>query len=218
MKNTRTAWVLWLLTGYVGGHRYYLGKSKAGLMTVTLGGLGLWWLSDAPRLSGWVRAANDLQVEAQRRDERSKVAAAAQAQRWSRVNTAYLDVRAIAAVDEQAADDEMVEAVIPGASSQAIIATSQRVYVYKPGSMAGAMGGHKLITWEYRAIYGVQLEIGRLTGAVILQTPGSKGTDTSYWSNDADAPAKAAYAIPVVKNDNVTEGVKQLRTVVASHQ
>lgn len=49
--HARTApnvWVMWALTGLLGGHRYYLGKLKSGaLMTLTLGGLGVWWLIDA---------------------------------------------------------------------------------------------------------------------------------------------------------------------------
>lgn len=52
-------WLLWLFTGLVGGHRYYLGNIGIGLMQTTafiLGGLGvdesagvafLWWLVDA---------------------------------------------------------------------------------------------------------------------------------------------------------------------------
>ena len=37
----------WLL-GYLGIHRFYLGKIGTGiLMIITLGGLGLWWTIDA---------------------------------------------------------------------------------------------------------------------------------------------------------------------------
>lgn len=36
-----------VFTGFVGGHRYLVGKIGTGLlMTCTLGGLGLWWLAD----------------------------------------------------------------------------------------------------------------------------------------------------------------------------
>jgi TM2 domain-containing membrane protein YozV len=40
-------YVLWFLTGGVGGHRYYLGDIGYALgMTFTLGGLSLWCLID----------------------------------------------------------------------------------------------------------------------------------------------------------------------------
>jgi len=36
----------WFL-GYIGVHRFYLGKIGTGiLMVITLGGLGVWWLID----------------------------------------------------------------------------------------------------------------------------------------------------------------------------
>jgi hypothetical protein len=47
-KSMMAAYVLWVFTGLVGGHRYYLGRPGTGfLMTITLGGLGVWWLIDA---------------------------------------------------------------------------------------------------------------------------------------------------------------------------
>src|SRR3954454_13611721 len=46
-KSVGIAYVLWLLTGLIGGHRYYLGRTgTAMLQTFTLGGLGVWWLLD----------------------------------------------------------------------------------------------------------------------------------------------------------------------------
>lgn len=47
-KSKRTAWILWLLTGFVGGHRYYTENYLyAFFMTVTIGGGGWWWIVDA---------------------------------------------------------------------------------------------------------------------------------------------------------------------------
>lgn len=41
-------WLLWITTGIIGGHRYYLrDKKRAIFMTITLGGLGIWTLIDA---------------------------------------------------------------------------------------------------------------------------------------------------------------------------
>jgi hypothetical protein len=47
--NPKTFWiafVLCLLLGLFGAHRFYLGKKSAWLMLISLGGLGLWWLVD----------------------------------------------------------------------------------------------------------------------------------------------------------------------------
>lgn len=47
-KSSTVMWLLWLFTGALGGHRYYLGDIGRGIaMTLTLGGLGIWALIDA---------------------------------------------------------------------------------------------------------------------------------------------------------------------------
>lgn len=47
-KKPVIAWLLWLFTGGIGGHRYYLGDVGMGVaMTLTLGGFGVWALVDA---------------------------------------------------------------------------------------------------------------------------------------------------------------------------
>lgn len=47
-KKPAIAWLLWLFTGVIGGHRYYLGDVGMGVaMTLTLGGFGVWALVDA---------------------------------------------------------------------------------------------------------------------------------------------------------------------------
>ena len=47
-KKPVIAWLLWLFTGGIGGHRYYLGDVGMGVaMTLTLGGCGVWALVDA---------------------------------------------------------------------------------------------------------------------------------------------------------------------------
>lgn len=46
-KSKVIMYILWLFTGGIGGHRYYLGDiGYAVLMTITLGGFGLWALID----------------------------------------------------------------------------------------------------------------------------------------------------------------------------
>ena len=47
-KSPLITWVLWVLLGGIGAHRYYLCNIvRAILMTVTLGGFGIWSLIDA---------------------------------------------------------------------------------------------------------------------------------------------------------------------------
>ncbi|CAD2081823.1 hypothetical protein GCM10007275_00550 [Jeotgalicoccus coquinae] len=54
-KSKPVAFVLWLFTGGLGGHRYYLGDiGYAIAMTLTLGGLGFWALIDVFFISGRV--------------------------------------------------------------------------------------------------------------------------------------------------------------------
>lgn len=46
-KDKLVMYLLWFFTGGIGGHRYYLGDiGYAIAMTLTFGGLGLWYLID----------------------------------------------------------------------------------------------------------------------------------------------------------------------------
>lgn len=55
-KSPMIAWALWFFVGIIGGHRYYLGNIVRGiLMTVTLGGFGIWSLIDAFFIPGTLR-------------------------------------------------------------------------------------------------------------------------------------------------------------------
>lgn len=46
-KSEVIMYVLWLFTGAIGGHRYYLGDIPYAIgMTLTLGGFGIWALLD----------------------------------------------------------------------------------------------------------------------------------------------------------------------------
>ena len=58
-KNPTATWVLWMLLGPLGVHRYYLGDWKMGLgMTLTLGGLAFWSLIDGLFLGRRLRRLN----------------------------------------------------------------------------------------------------------------------------------------------------------------
>ncbi len=82
-KSVAGTYVLWLLVGAVGGHRFYLGRIGSGLVMLSLAVVGFatsfmyvgyvflfavlaWWLMDAFRIPGMVRTANgpDLFVRA----------------------------------------------------------------------------------------------------------------------------------------------------------
>ncbi|MEX0691225.1 MAG: TM2 domain-containing protein [Gemmatimonadales bacterium] len=46
-RSRSVAVALGFITGVFGGHRYYAGKIRTGLlMTFTFGGMGIWWLVD----------------------------------------------------------------------------------------------------------------------------------------------------------------------------
>lgn len=62
-KRLDVTWALWLVTGLLGGHRFYLGKTGTGLlMLVTGGGAGLWWLVDALLVGRMVGEHNRMQA------------------------------------------------------------------------------------------------------------------------------------------------------------
>ena len=62
-KSVATTWILWLLLGWFGAHRFYLGRIGTGIaMLLTLGGLGIWWIVDAFLISGMLRT-NQRKVE-----------------------------------------------------------------------------------------------------------------------------------------------------------
>lgn len=60
-KSTTVLYLLWLFTGGIGGHRYYLGDVGRGVaMTLTLGGLGIWALIDVFFIGARLREKNEM--------------------------------------------------------------------------------------------------------------------------------------------------------------
>lgn len=57
-KSLLVAYVLWLVFGLFGGHRYYLGRVGIGfLMTITVGVFGVWWIIDAFLIPSMVKSS-----------------------------------------------------------------------------------------------------------------------------------------------------------------
>lgn len=58
-KSLAVAYALWLTTGLLGGHQFYLGRIMHGMVYAQSAGLfGLGWLHDIVALSRYVREAN----------------------------------------------------------------------------------------------------------------------------------------------------------------
>jgi hypothetical protein len=58
-KDPRTAYALWCVVGLIGGHRFYLGDTARSVaMLFTLGGCGLWTLTDVFFIARRVRTVN----------------------------------------------------------------------------------------------------------------------------------------------------------------
>jgi hypothetical protein len=59
-KDTRTAYLIWSVTGLLGGHRFYLGDTARSIaMLFTLGGLGVWTIADVFLIKRRVQTVND---------------------------------------------------------------------------------------------------------------------------------------------------------------
>jgi len=68
-RNARpeVGWALWLFTGILGGHRFYVGRMGTGfLMLLTGGAGGIWWLFDVLRVNALVRDFNERQAVRER--------------------------------------------------------------------------------------------------------------------------------------------------------
>jgi TM2 domain-containing membrane protein YozV len=65
-KQVWITWVLWAITGLLGGHRFYLDRTGTGaLMLFTGGGGALWWIVDAFLIRKMVDAYNADQAQRQ---------------------------------------------------------------------------------------------------------------------------------------------------------
>jgi hypothetical protein len=122
------------------------------------------------------------------------------------------------ALDGNLRVDDTVRVIIRGAHGQAMIGTDSRVFVCKPGFMAGASFGAEITSWSYLNLLGVQVHKGLMSGSVLLQGPGQTGVDTSYWGRQKTDPKNAPNAIPVVEDgkgwDRVQASAARLRQLI----
>ncbi|NIR45464.1 MAG: TM2 domain-containing protein [Gemmatimonadetes bacterium] len=66
-KRKLIAWQLWVFTGLLGGHRFYLNRTGTGILMLVTGGGGMvWWIIDAFLLSGMVDRYNGEQETRER--------------------------------------------------------------------------------------------------------------------------------------------------------
>ena len=119
------------------------------------------------------------------------------------------------ALEENLGPEETIRVIIRGAHGQAMVGTDSRVFVCKPGFMAGASFGAEVTAWSYRNLTGVQRHKSMGSGSVLLQGQGQAGQKTSYWGKGDDDPAKAPNAIPVAGDwKRIDAGVAHLRRLI----
>lgn len=115
--------------------------------------------------------------------------------------------RMLGMVQQHKLPDEVVQAVVGGVGTQAIVALSDRLLVVKVGPLAGATGGGRATTFRYVDILGVQVNTGMVTAGIIIQTGGVNTTSGDYWAvhglgtaSRNDDPFKLPNAIPSNKS------------------
>jgi Short C-terminal domain len=122
-------------------------------------------------------------------------------------------------LEDNLGPEETIRVIIRGAHDQAMVGTDSRVFVCKPGFMAGATFGVEVASWNYRNLTGVQRHKSRMGGSVLLQAPGQTGQETSYWASGPDAPKSAPNAIPVAGDwKQIDAGVARLRQLIDQAQ
>lgn len=127
-----------------------------------------------------------------------------------------LPQRTRTAVEDGLIPGEPVGVVVKGTGSAAIVGTDRRAFIYKRGLLAGATFGHKLTSFAYENIVGIEVHTGAMSGAVVIHVPGAASVSTSYWQNSKSDPHKAYNAIPIVRPYGPAQAaVAELRALIA---
>jgi len=128
---------------------------------------------------------------------------------------AKMKKKVVTSLEENLRPGEPIKVVVEGAHGQVIVGTDSRLFVIKPGFMAGASFGAEVTSWGYKNLVGVQVHKGMLTGSVTVQAPGQEGHRGSYWGSNKSDPAKAPNAIPVAAEwPKVKEAVAKLQHLI----
>jgi len=123
--------------------------------------------------------------------------------------------RVVSSLEENLRPDELIKVVVAGAHGQVMVGTDSRLFVIKPGMMAGATFGAEVTSWGYKNLVGIQVHKGMMSGSVIVQAPGQDGHRGSYWGGGKSDPAKAPNAIPVAGDwPKVKEDVAKLQHLI----
>ena len=98
-----------------------------------------------------------------------------------------------------------------------MVGTDRRILVLKKGIMAGATLGHKVSSWEYRNVTGLQLDTRASSGVLIVHAGGEEPIKASYWASGKGSAQEAPNAITFKTKPSAEAqaGVAQLRQMVA---
>jgi hypothetical protein len=104
-------------------------------------------------------------------------------------------------LEPQLRDGEEVMAIINGLSSQAIVAFRTRLFVVKPGFMAGAAFGARVTSFDYRNITAIELNKKMTTAVIEVIAAGYQGVNaTSVWSSkEGRDPYKLSNCLPLMR-------------------
>jgi hypothetical protein len=116
---------------------------------------------------------------------------------------AVLSQRTVKHLEQQLRPGERVVAVIKGAAKQAIVALDTRLFIVKPGLMAGSTFGARVTSFDYRQITAIELNKKLTTAVIEVIAAGYQGTQaTSYWSQkEGKDPFKISNCLPLPRSD-----------------
>jgi hypothetical protein len=125
-------------------------------------------------------------------------------------------------LEPQIHDGEEVIAVINGMSSQAIVALQTRLFIVKPGLMAGSTFGARVTSFDYRNITAIEVNKKLVTAVIEVIAAGYQGSmPTHFWSSKEGAdPYKLSNCLPLgrAEADKAEPVLAQIRQLVAQLQ
>lgn len=131
-----------------------------------------------------------------------------------------LHKKARAAIESALEPGEKLYVALPAEQNWALVATDQRVLIFKSGMLSGATFGKQLNSWHYAQISGIEDKKQMSSRALILQVPGANPiTKFGRMDNGAGSVWEAANALMVAKKSpDVDQAVARLRQLIAEHQ